>query len=147
MKEKNNKNDILSLFPKELYNIVKNSPFELALNKSINIETRLEFLLPYLGVPTNLKGYNYLKFAILAVAEDETKIQKVTSNLYPQIANYYTTTSSRVERSIRHSLEICFKRINPIIANWLFGYSLDPITKKCTSSEFISRISRFLTKI
>lgn len=147
MKQKTKQNNIITVFPKELISIVKGTPLELALNKSIDIETRLEFLLPFLGVPSNLKGYSYLKFAILIVSEDESKINKVTSTLYPQIAENFHTTPSRVERAIRHALDICFNRIEPTLAKWFFGYSIDPFKGKCTNTEFISRIARLLTKV
>ena len=58
MKEKIKSSSIVNIFPKELVNNLKDTPFELALNTSIDIETRVEFLLPFLGVPSNLKGYN-----------------------------------------------------------------------------------------
>lgn len=147
MKEKIKRNNIITVFPKELISIIKGTPFELALNKSIDIETRVEFLLPFLGVPSHLKGYSYLKLAILIVCKDESKIKKVTSTLYPLIAEYYNTTPSRVERSIRHALDICFTRMDPSLTKWFFGYSIDPLKGRCTNTEFISRIARLLTKI
>lgn len=147
MKEKIKSSSIVNIFPKELVNNLKDTPFELALNTSIDIETRVEFLLPFLGVPSNLKGYNYIKKALIIVCKDESKLKKVTTFLYPEIAKIYNTIPSRVERSIRHALEICFNRMDPILAKWFFGYSIDPIKGKCTNTEFIARICRLLTGI
>lgn len=147
MEEIKRKKNLLSIFPKELVNSIKGTPMELALNHSIDLETRIEFLLPFLGVPTNLNGYKYIKYAILLIDNDETKIKKVTSRLYPEIAEICNTTPKRVERSIRHSIEICFNRMNVNLAKWFFGYSIDPTKKKCTNIEFISRIMGLLTNI
>ena len=133
-------------FLNDLEQYFKDTPLEMAINHNINIETRLEFLLPFLGIPTNIQGYEYIKYAIILVCNDEKKLKKVTTGLYNDIGKKFNSNASRVERSMRHAIDICFSRMDLKMAKWLFGYSVDPVKGKCTNTEFISRISRLLTK-
>lgn len=146
-KNNDSKEKLIAIFPKELKNEILNTPLELAFDKSVDLNTRIEFLLPFLGFPTSLNGYNYAKDAILMVCEDEKKLKKMTSVLYKEIAEKYNSSATRVERSIRNATEICFSRMNPTLKKWLFGSTVGYQNGKCSNSEFIARISRLLTKI
>ncbi len=137
---------IIKFLPDEVAEYFINTPIEFALNDLVDIETRVEFLLPFLGVPTNLKAYEYIKYALIEVCKDENKIQKITTGLYKEIADKYDSTPSRVERSMRHAIDITFTRMDDTVSRWLFGYSVIPKKGKCSNSEFIARLARLLTK-
>lgn len=141
------KNNIIKVLPKPLKDEIIDTPLELAFDDTVDLNTRIEFLLPFLGFPTSLNGYNYAKDAILLVCEDETRLKKMTTMLYTVIAEKYSSSASRVERSIRNATELCFSRMNPIIKKWLFGSSVGYENNKCSNSEFIARIARLLTKM
>ena len=94
-----------------------------------------------LGVPAHIKGYHYLRTAILYSIEDKTLLDSVTKLLYPTVASIYDTTSSRVERAIRHAIEIAWDRGNVDTLNSFFGYTVDTSKGKPTNSEFIALIT------
>lgn len=143
----NRKNKIIEALPQVLKDEIVNTPLELAFDETVDLNTRIEFLLPFLGFPTNLNGYNFAKDAILLVCEDEKRLKKMTETLYTVIAEKYNSSASRVERSIRNATEICFSRMNPLLKKWLFGSTLGYETNKCSNSEFIARMARLLSKI
>lgn len=94
-----------------------------------------------LGVPAHIKGYHYLRTAILSAIENNKLMECVTKLLYPSVAQKYDTTSSRVERAIRHAIEIAWDRGNTETLNSFFGYSVDNYRGRPTNSEFIALIS------
>ncbi|MCD8187275.1 MAG: sporulation transcription factor Spo0A [Ruminococcus sp.] len=94
-----------------------------------------------LGVPAHIKGYHYLRTAILYSIEDKNLLDSVTKLLYPTVAEIYNTTSSRVERAIRHAIEIAWDRGNVDTLNSFFGYTVDTGKGKPTNSEFIALIT------
>ena len=94
-----------------------------------------------LGVPAHIKGYHYLRTAILHSIEDKKLLDSVTKLLYPTVASIYDTTSSRVERAIRHAIEIAWDRGNVDTLNSFFGYTVDTGKGKPTNSEFIALIT------
>ncbi len=94
-----------------------------------------------LGVPAHIKGYHYLRSAILNSIEDKTLLDSVTKLLYPTVAGLFDTTSSRVERAIRHAIEIAWDRGNVDTLNSFFGYTVDISKGKPTNSEFIALIT------
>ena len=93
-----------------------------------------------LAVPANIKGYNYLRTAIILVVKDNSLIHYVTKGLYPAVAKEHKTTSSRVERAIRHAIECCCMRGNYEYMTEIFGYSINMNSGKIVNSEFIARI-------
>lgn len=97
-----------------------------------------------LGVPAHLKGYNYIFDAILMYNSSE--MISVTKSLYPTIAKKHYTTPSRVERDIRHAIEVICSRADISIIEEIFGYSIDAIKGKPTNSEFIAQISKEIEK-
>ena len=94
-----------------------------------------------LGVPAHIKGYHYLREAILASLEDKELLESVTKMLYPTVAKKFDTTSSRVERAIRHAIEIAWDRGDLDTLNSFFGYTVNTCKGKPTNSEFIALIT------
>lgn len=94
-----------------------------------------------LGVPAHIKGYHYLREAILASLEQNELLESVTKMLYPTVAKKFDTTSSRVERAIRHAIEIAWDRGNLDTLNSFFGYTVNTCKGKPTNSEFIALIT------
>lgn len=94
-----------------------------------------------LGVPAHIKGYHYLREAILSSLADHDLLESVTKSLYPNVAMKFQTTSSRVERAIRHAIEIAWDRGNVEILNSFFGYTVNTSKGKPTNSEFIALIT------
>lgn len=94
-----------------------------------------------IGVPAHIKGYQYLRTSILMAVNDMDILNSITKQLYPSIAKNYGTTSSRVERAIRHAIEVAWGRGKTDTINELFGYSLSQGKVKPTNSEFIALIA------
>lgn len=116
---------------------------DLNLDKKINagVQLRVSTLLHNLGVPSQVKGYQYLRESILMLYESSSLIGAITKEVYPCIAKRYNTTSSRVERAIRHAIEISWNRADYDMMNKIFGHSIDYDRAKPTNSEFIATIS------
>ena len=93
------------------------------------------------GIPAHIKGYHYLRDAILMILEDGDLLNAVTKILYPTIAKRNKTTSSRVERAIRHAIEVAWSRGNPDVLNAMFSYTVSTGKGKPTNSEFIALIA------
>ena len=106
-----------------------------------DLETNITMYIQQLGVPAHIKGYQYIRDAIMMVIEDMDAINSITKFLYPTVAKHYNTTSSRVERAIRHAIEVAWDRGNPEILNELFGYTILSSKGKPTNSEFIAMIA------
>ena len=98
-------------------------------------------ILHQIGVPAHIKGYHYLRDSILMAIEDPDIINAVTKQLYPSVAKQYETTSSRVERAIRHAIEVAWDRGDVDVLNSYFGYTIHNTRGKPTNSEFIAMIS------
>jgi len=94
-----------------------------------------------LGIPRNILGYEYLKYAIFICIEDQRQIHSVTKGLYPAIARKYDTLPSRVERAIRHAIEVGWSRADLEFIEQVFGYSVSEVRGKPTNSEFIASVS------
>ncbi len=111
--------------------------------KEINddLELKTSELLHNLGVPSQIKGYQYLRDGILLLYQNTDFIGGITRNLYPEIARRHDTTASRVERAIRHAIEVSWTRGDYGIMNKLFGHSIDFDRAKPTNSEFLVTIS------
>jgi two-component system response regulator (stage 0 sporulation protein A) len=107
--------------------------------KNHNIE--VTNIIHQMGVPAHVKGYQYLRDAILLVIEDVSLLGAVTKELYPLIAEKYDTTASRVERAIRHAIELSWDRGNVEMMNKFFGYTINIERGKPTNSEFIAMVA------
>ena len=106
-----------------------------------HLEGTITQLLHELGVPANLKGYQYLRCAIMQTYRDMDLLGKVTKTLYPKIAMEFQTTPSRVERGIRHAIEVAWNRGNAHVIHKIFGYTISMERSKPTNSEFIAMLS------
>lgn len=98
-------------------------------------------LLHQIGVPAHIKGYQYLRDSIMMAVYDPDIINAITKRLYPDIARQYDTTSSRVERAIRHAIEVAWDRGDVDVLNSIFGYTIHNTRGKPTNSEFIALIA------
>ena len=110
-------------------------------NDSSDMEIVVTDVIHQLGVPAHIKGYHYLREAILSSLADHDLLESVTKSLYPSVASKFQTTSSRVERAIRHAIEIAWDRGNVEILNSFFGYTVNTSKGKPTNSEFIALIT------
>lgn len=109
--------------------------------KKGDLTRRVTEVLHNLGVPAHIKGYNYLREAIICAVHDKTIIDGITKILYPQVAKTFNTTSSRVERAIRHAVEVAWDRGDMEVVQQHFGYTISPLKGKPTNSEFIALIA------
>ena len=98
-------------------------------------------ILHQIGVPAHIKGYQFLRDAILLTMDEPEYINAVTKRLYPEIAKRNLTTASRVERAIRHAIEVAWDRGDVDTLNSYFGYTIHTMRGKPTNSEFIAMIS------
>ena len=106
-----------------------------------DLEYRVSEILHTMGVPAHIKGYSLVRQAIIMVIEDPEVITLVTKRLYPELAKLNNTTASRVERAIRHAIEVAWDRGNVEIMNQYFGYTVSNMRGKPTNSEFIAMIA------
>ena len=110
-------------------------------NTSRNLEVEVTNIMHEIGVPAHIKGYQYLRDAIMMVVKDLDVINSITKLLYPSIAKEYNTTPSRVERAIRHAIEVAWSRGQVEAIDALFGYTVNIGKGKPTNSEFIAMIA------
>ena len=108
---------------------------------SPDMEAQVTRIIHQIGVPAHIKGYQYLRTAILMTIEDNDIINSVTKVLYPSVAKKYQTTTSRVERAIRHAIEVAWDRGDLDTLNGYFGYTIQNNRGKPTNSEFIAMIA------
>ena len=106
-----------------------------------DLETQVTKVIHQIGVPAHIKGYQYLRTAILMTISDSEIINSVTKILYPSVAKKYSTTTSRVERAIRHAIEVAWDRGDVDVLNSYFGYTIQNNRGKPTNSEFIAMIA------
>ena len=106
-----------------------------------SLEALVTNVIHEVGVPAHIKGYQYLREAIMMVVNDIDIINQITKQLYPEIAQKYHTTPSRVERAIRHAIEVAWGRGEPSVVENIFGYTVSASKGKPTNSEFIATIA------
>ena len=106
-----------------------------------NLETKITMIIQEVGVPAHIKGYVYLREAITMVIEDMDYLGAVTKELYPSVASKHNTTPSRVERAIRHAIEVAWNRGKIDTIDKIFGYTVNNHKGKPTNSEFIALIA------
>ncbi|SDH51598.1 two-component system, response regulator, stage 0 sporulation protein A [Alteribacillus persepolensis] len=107
----------------------------------INLSQSITNIIHEIGVPAHIKGYMYLREAISMVYNDIDLLGSITKVLYPDIAKKYNTTSSRVERAIRHAIEVAWSRGNFESISRMFGYTINVSKAKPTNSEFIAMVA------
>lgn len=122
-------------------NSVSNSVSSGKESKGKNIDVLITTIIHEVGVPAHIKGYIYLREAITMVYNDIELLGSITKILYPDIAKKFKTTSSRVERAIRHAIEVAWNRGNVDSLTRLFGYTISMTKAKPTNSEFIAMIA------
>lgn len=109
--------------------------------KMDDLEILVTEVIHQIGVPAHIKGYHYLREAIILSIQDNEMINSVTKVLYPTVAKKFKTTSSRVERAIRHGIEVAWDRGDVDVLNSFFGYTVHTGRGKPTNSEFIAMIA------
>jgi len=106
-----------------------------------NLDNDVTAIIHEIGIPAHIKGYRYLREAIMMVVERVDLLGCVTKELYPTIARTHSTTPSRVERAIRHAIEVAWSRGNVEVINGLFGHTVNRERGKPTNSEFIAMVA------
>lgn len=106
-----------------------------------DLQVTVSEIMHQIGVPAHIKGYQYLREAIVLSINDREMMSSVTKVLYPTVAKMYSTTSSRVERAIRHAIEVAWDRGDVDVLSSYFGYTIQNTRGKPTNSEFIAMIS------
>ncbi len=124
-----------------LCSIIKSLVRRNVTDECTDLEIIVTDIIHRLGVPAHIKGYHYLRTAILQSINDRQLMECVTKKLYPSVAEKYNTTSSRVERAIRHAIEIAWERGNTDVLNSFFGCTIDVYKGKPTNSEFIALVT------
>ena len=107
----------------------------------VNVEAMVTSIIHEIGVPAHIKGYQYMREAIMIAVNDMDAINSITKVLYPQVAKTFQTTSSRVERAIRHAIEVAWDRGDIETLQRFFGYTVSNAKGKPTNSEFIALIA------
>ncbi len=125
---------ILSIVNKEYNNKVIDVEYN-------NIQSSITKILHELGIPSHIKGYQYIREGINIIYDHPETIGGITKELYPELANKYDTTVSRVERAIRHAIEVSWNRGSWDLMEEIFGHSVDVDKAKPTNSEFIVTIA------
>lgn len=120
---------------------VRNDFVQVKKNKKIDLDANITSIIHEVGVPAHIKGYLYLREAISMVYNDIELLGSITKVLYPDIAKKYNTTASRVERAIRHAIEVAWNRGNIDSLSAIFGYTVSVSKAKPTNSEFIAMIA------
>ena len=133
IKKKNSKE--LSFIKKPTYINIDNTKNE------NNLEALVTNIIHEVGVPAHIKGYQYLRDGIIMVIEDTQVLNQITKQLYPDLAKKHKTTPSRVERAIRHAIEVAWNRGQVEVVQSIFGYTIDANKGKPTNSEFIAMIA------
>ena len=105
------------------------------------LETRVTDMIHEIGIPAHIKGYHYLRDAIIMAVEDMDVLNAITKILYPTVAKKHQTTASRVERAIRHAIEVAWSRGKLDVLDELFGYTVSNGKGKPTNSEFIALVA------
>ena len=132
----------LSDLEKRIYDITKKENN----NKNIdfytsNLQVAITKMLHELGIPSHIKGYQYIREAVNIIFDNPSVIGGITKELYPELAQKFNTTTSRVERAIRHAIEVSWNRGNLDFMEEIFGYSVDIDKAKPTNSEFMVTIA------
>ena len=110
-------------------------------NKSLPLEVRVTQMIHDVGVPAHIKGYQYIREAIMLAVNDEDIINSISKTLYPTLSEKFNTTPSRVERAIRHAIEVAWDRGQIEMHEKIFGYTVNSNKGKPTNSEFIAMIA------
>jgi two-component system response regulator (stage 0 sporulation protein A) len=131
--------------PQKAITVKETKPEFVEINTEISSEDKLEIkvtnVIHEIGVPAHIKGYQYLRDGIMMVVNNIEVINQITKQLYPDLAKKYKTTPSRVERAIRHAIEVAWNRGQLETVEAIFGYTVNSNKGKPTNSEFIAMIA------
>ena len=130
---------ICDIVPEKKINSGFGKRFEICENP--DVETMVTEMIHEIGIQAHIKGYQYLRHAIMLVIDNLDIINSITKTLYPTVAEDFHTTSSRVERAIRHAIEVAWDRGDTEVLNSIFGYTIATSKGKPTNSEFIAMIA------
>ena len=122
-------------------NKVSESVEKYVASKNVNVEIKVTNAMHDVGIPAHVKGYQYLRDAIICVMKDNEALIGITKQLYPMLAKKFKTTPSRVERAIRHAIEVAWNRGEIAVHDKIFGYTVNSNKGKPTNSEFIALIA------
>ncbi len=125
----------------DIFNIIKLASVKNVSDECDDAELIVTNLIRSLGIPAHVKGYRYIRTAILESAKDRNCLESMTKELYPRVASIYETTPARVERAIRHSIETAWNRNNKEAMSKFFGCSVENFVSRPTNSEFIALAS------
>jgi two-component system response regulator (stage 0 sporulation protein A) len=134
-------NTISSDQVKKSVSIADSDEIRVKRNEPLDLESEITGIIHEIGVPAHIKGYMYLREAIGMVVNDIELLSAVTKELYPSIGKKYNTTASRVERAIRHAIEVAWSRGQVETINKIFGYTIHNGKGKPTNSEFIAMVA------
>ena len=127
--------------PHREFRPMKEDGSSVCVQPEINLEARVTDMIHEIGIPAHIKGYHYLRDAIIMAIEDMDVLNAITKVLYPTVAKMHQTTASRVERAIRHAIEVAWSRGKLDTLDELFGYTVSNGKGKPTNSEFIALIA------
>ena len=133
--------DILEALEKGLTEAELKKEARESVTPKFDIQQEVTGIMHEIGVPAHIKGYHYLRSAIICAYNDPKVMKSVTKILYPTIAREYETTASRVERAIRHAIEVAWDRGEMQVLQSYFGYTIQSQRGKPTNSEFIAMIA------
>lgn len=132
----------LESLEKRIYEVVNGECIEVKASEDNNkIQMAISKLLHSLGVPSHIKGYQYIRESIYMMYTSKEMIGGITKEIYPEIASRFDTTASRVERAIRHAIEVSWSRGDYDLMEEIFGHSVDYDRAKPTNSEFIATLA------
>ena len=131
----------LAVLAKRIRQIASGQPIKPAQAEARSLDVEVTDVLHEIGIPAHIKGYLYLREAICLVVQRVELLGGVTKELYPTIAKRYQTTPSRVERAIRHAIEVAWNRGNVDVIHSLFGHTINSDRGKPTNSEFIAMVA------
>lgn len=134
-------NIISSSQSKKTVSLIETEEVSVRKSEPLDLESEITNIIHEIGVPAHIKGYMYLREAISMVVSDIELLSAVTKELYPSIAKKYNTTASRVERAIRHAIEVAWARGQVETINRIFGYTIHNGKGKPTNSEFIAMVA------
>lgn len=127
--------------PEEVTSIDKSDQSFANVKEKEDLKIRITNVIHQIGIPAHIKGYEYVRYAIMITVQETDIINSVTKILYPKVAKKYLTTPARVERAIRHGIEVAWERGNTEMLYKYFGYTVNFDKGKPTNSEFIALIA------
>ena len=135
--------DCAELLKRELLGLLKGpqEPEIQVKQEQLDLKTGVTQIMHELGIPAHILGYRYVRYAITLVVQNPEMLNHVTKVLYPTVAKYFNTTGSRVERAIRHAIEVAWDRGNVDVLQQWFGYTVSNAKGKPTNTEFIGLVA------